>query len=103
MSTVGQSVSIDGGDSAAASAERSAGVACTVEKPGIDGNQSELVDADEHPAKARASSDAAPHAPMRRSTEFAGPIEAADLLNRRPLTRTYSRRTVAAPRPVRPL
>src|SRR6266545_2215588 len=73
MSSDGQSVSIDGPGSAAI-AERSAGVACTAEKPGIDPNQSEFVDTDEQPASAKASSAAAPHAPTHRSTEYTGPL-----------------------------
>src|SRR5262245_46271402 len=83
MSTVGQSLSTSiRGVSAAAIAERSAGVACTLEKPGIDPNQSVEPLMDEQPASAVAavSRAAAAHSsPRNRSTEYALPALPIDL------------------------
>src|SRR5262249_40962436 len=86
MSTVGQSVSTDGNGSAAAIAERSAGVVCTGEKPGIDGNQSELPppEKDEQPTRPRATSAPTPTA-ADRLTKYALRMAPAGMWNGFPL------------------
>src|SRR5262245_8523132 len=76
MSMVGQSSSTDGGDSAAI-AERSADVARTLEKPGIDGNQSDvlLIGEDEQPAKPATNSASVPNATDRLTSLPIDPAE----------------------------
>src|SRR5262249_46640273 len=88
MSTVGQSVSTDGSDSAAI-AERSAGVVCTVENPGTDGNQADAPppepppERDEQPTRPRASPAAMPTA-ANRLTEYARAIDSTAMWSRCP-------------------
>jgi hypothetical protein len=75
---------------AAAIAERSAGAATTLEKPGIDGNQLDdepvepVEPVEEQPEMAIATKPMAPQTVAERPSRNVMPIESSECLNRRP-------------------